>query len=111
MSSPVARGEAILLVKNLTGFCAYHKWWRMDSRVYYEWDDDDDQWVQVESVGHTSWRDTGTPGLAWHNDYDNVFMDHGAVVKQRLRYHITVCGPEGPESTDWAGHWHYHFLE
>ncbi len=94
-----------------SGICAIHKWWRMDSRVYYEWDDDNDRWVQVKSVGPSSWRETGTPGLAWHSDYDNVFMDHGAYVKQRLRYHIAVCGFENPEDTDYAGRWHMHFLE
>ena len=90
-----------------------NKWWRMDSRVYCEWNPDDSEWVEVESVGNSSWRDTGTPGLAWHDDYDNVFMDHGAYVKQRLRYHQTlVCTWDGiGDPQDFPGRWHKHFLE
>ena len=94
-----------------TAPCSFHEWWRMESRVYYEWDVDDDRWVEVRSVSPTDWRSTGTPGLAWHDAYVNVFMDHGAYVKQRLRYHISVCSFDVPESTDWLGRWHYHFLE
>ena len=92
-------------------FCAWNKVWRMDSRKYYEWDVGDREWTLVESVGASDYRHTGTPGLAWHDDYDNVFMDHGAYVKQRLRYRLTACNFDIPEPTDWPGRWHPHFLE
>ena len=92
-------------------FCAWNKVWRMDRRKYYEWDVGDREWTLVESVGASDYRHTGTPGIAWHDDYDNVFMDHGAYVKQRLRYRLTACNFDIPEPTDWPGRWHPHFLE
>lgn len=90
-----------------------NKWWRMDSRKYCEWDPDDREWDQVDSEGPSEYRDTGTPGLAYHDDYDNVFMDYGAYVKQRLRFHETLmCTFDGvAQSSDWPGTWHRHFLE
>ena len=92
-------------------WCASNKLWRMDSRKYYEWDAEDEEWDLVESVDASGYRNTGTPGLAWHNDYDNVFMDHGAYVQQRLRYHLVACSFDIPEPTDWPGTWHNHYLE
>ena len=92
-------------------FCAWDKEWRMDSRKYYEWDVGDREWTLVESVGASDYRDTGTPGLAWHDDYDNVFMDHGAYVKQRLRYRLIACNFDVAAPTGWPGRWHPHFLE
>ena len=91
--------------------CAYHKWWRMEIREYYEWDTVNRVWNLVETIGHSDWRDTGNPGLAWHDDYDNIFMDHGAYVAQRLRYHLVACNFDIPEATDFVGVWHNHFLE
>ena len=38
-------------------------------------------------------------------------MDHGAYVAQRLRYHFVGCSFDSPETTDFVGVWHNHFLE
>ena len=92
-------------------FCSWNKRWRLENRKYYEWDSDDSAWDEVSSVGPSLYTNTGTPGLAWHNDYDNVFMGHGAYVKQRLRYSYHACTFDGGDEVDFAGTWHYHYLE
>ncbi len=58
--------------------------WRRNNTVYREWNGS--SWVTAVSFGSSSWRATGNPGLAYWNVNNDVTLEGGALVKNRLRY-------------------------
>ncbi len=69
----------------------YHRTWRLEKVEYKEWDGD--SWNEVDKVGTSSWRSTGTPGLAYHDLYRSVTMNGGAAVYHQIKYRWWVHYP------------------
>ncbi len=79
--------------------------WRRDQTAYSEWNGTN--WVVEENFGSGSWYEN-TSSLNYFNRYDNVFMDGGAVVQQRMRHRdYYLNGSIG----NYHGVWHNHYLE
>ena len=74
---------------------------------YKRWDGS--SWVLVRSFGASSWRATGTPGLAYWNLNNDVTLEGGALVKQHLRYRYFLILVN--KWAEWNGSTHNHFLE
>lgn len=81
--------------------------WARDSTQYKEWNGS--SWVTVVSFGASSWRDTGTPGLAYWNLNDDVTLEGGALAKHRLKYRYFVNATMTYNNV--TGSYHNHFLE
>ena len=79
--------------------------WRRDQTVYSEWNGTN--WVVEEDVGPGNWG-YNTSSMNYFSRYDNVFMDGGATVQQRLKHEdIYILGGVGV----YHGDWHVHYLE
>ena len=64
-------------------------------------------WVVGEDVGPGNWGHN-TSSMNYFNRYDNVFMDGGAAVQQRLKHEdFYIEGGVGI----YHGYWHVHYLE
>ena len=52
------------------------------------------------SLGASSWRNTGTPGLVYWNVHDDVTLEGGALVKHRLKYRYFVNASQEYNNVD-----------
>ena len=82
--------------------------WRREGTVYMKWNGS--SWVTAVSFGSSSWRITGNPGLAYWNVNNDVTLEGGALVRNRLRYRKSFT----PQPQGWiaySGPYHNHYLE
>ena len=78
---------------------------RRDQTVYSEWNGTN--WVVEEDVGPGNWGNN-TSSMNYFSRYDNVFMDGGAAVQQRLKHEdFYIEGSVGI----YHGYCHIHYLE
>ena len=79
--------------------------WRRDQTAYSEWNGTN--WVVEEDVGPGNWGNN-TSSMNYFSRYDNVFMDGGAAVQQRLKHEdFYIEGSVGI----YHGYCHIHYLE
>ena len=89
--------------------------YRHNQTLYKEWDGD--SWVTVLNIAPSSWRTEGSRCNnlgSKHSIGNDVFLDNGGLVKQRLEYQYSCPIPnvEGCDSPfKWTGHWNYHWLQ
>ena len=89
------------------GACSAAEEWRHEDTEYKEWSGS--SWDLVESFGASSWRASATPSLVYYDFEDNVLLEGGGLVKQRLSYrYFESCLFD---IVDFTGQWHNHFLE
>ena len=83
--------------------------WRRESTVYRQWQDPN--WVTVQSFGSSSWRFTGSAcsTLDYWLLHDDVTLEEGALVKNKLRYSYHLVYP--PANLEFNSLYHSHFLE
>ena len=80
--------------------------WRRHDTEYKEWNGT--KWVREKKIGPGRWKSSGPEELDWWNLENDVTLEGGALVKQRLHYRYFLFGEIDFE---WSGPWHRHYLE
>ena len=64
-------------------------------------------------MGASSWRSCGSSanGLCWLSLDNDVTLEGGALIKQRLKYHYYTSAAFDMGKVEWTGAWHEHYLE
>ena len=89
--------------------------WKRNKTYYKEWNGS--RWVTERRVNAPSWLNTGTPGLIYYNVNNDVTLEGGALVKQRLKYRYYIPAPNEFGEwvfnviVEWNGSYHSHYLE
>ena len=83
--------------------------WTRYHTLYREWNGS--SWVTVQSFGAGAWQSTGPESLSWWNLHNDVTLEGGALVQQRLEYEYHIVGPDGTVEIKWTGPYHNHYLE
>ena len=81
--------------------------WRRDRTIYREWQDPN--WVTVTDFDESGWRSTGSAcsTLDYWLVTNNVTLNEGALVKQKLKFKYYVFG----QLVEISGKYHKHFLQ
>ena len=89
----------------------YGPQWKRDNTLYYSWNGN--SWVTEVSVGAGFWRSCGSSanGLCWTSLENDVTLEGGALVRQRLKYYLYQSVAFGQNLYSWTGSWHDHYLE
>ena len=85
--------------------------WQRAATQYWEWDDD--SWEPQLEVTAGQWRSCGSSanGLCWTSLENDVTLEGGALVRQRLKYHYYTTAAFDNGRVAWDGAWHWHYLE
>ena len=85
--------------------------WQRRPTTYWEWDGD--SWELQLEVAAGQWRSCGSSanGLCWWDLENDVTLEGGALVRQRLKYYLYQSVAFGQNLYSWTGSWHEHYLE
>ena len=91
------------------GHLEFASGWRRKKTEYREWNGS--SWVTEATVNPGSWRATGHEELDWWNLENDVTLEGGALVEQRLEYRFFYTVWDQIHEYKWRGALLDHFLE